>query len=106
MLLAIIKYCLSIGNVLNSESGGRGGAYAFKLESLEKCFDVRYDSDKKTLMSYILSLIKTNDPEALKWQPSPSEYTGLVISYQTLAGDLKMMRDSLSLIQKCMQEVE
>lgn len=105
LLLAIIKYCLSIGNVLNAE-GPRGGAYAFKLDTLEKCFDIHYESDRKTLMSYILTLIKTNDPEAVNWRSTTSEYTGLIISYQTLAGDLKSMKESLSLIHKCMDEIE
>lgn len=105
LLHAILKYCLSVGNVLNAE-GPRGGAYAFKLDTLDKCFDVHSTSGKKSLMSYILELVKAHDSEALRWHPSPSEYAGLIISYQTLSGDLKSMKDSLGLIQKCMQEVE
>jgi hypothetical protein len=96
-----LRYALSIGNVLNAESN-RGGAYGYKLDSLERCFEIKYDNDRKNLMSYILSVIKAKEPDVLKWQPSPNEYSGMIISYPTLAGDLKMMKESIALIQKCM----
>jgi hypothetical protein len=96
-----MRYGLSIGNVLNAESN-RGGAYGFKLESLERCFEIKYDADRKNLMSYILSVIKAKEPETLKWHPSPNEYNGMIISYATLAADLKLMKESIALIQKCM----
>ncbi|KRX01878.1 hypothetical protein PPERSA_05717 [Pseudocohnilembus persalinus] len=52
----IFEHTLALGNYLNGTSA-RGGAYGFKLDSLEKSNDVRYEDNKRTLLMYIMDLI-------------------------------------------------
>jgi hypothetical protein len=47
---------------LNGNSN-RGGAYGFKLDSLEKLTDLKMNQAKKTALQYIVELIETEIKE-------------------------------------------
>lgn len=52
-LITILKYALAIGNYMNGQSA-RGGAYGFKLESLQKMAEVKSQDNKQLLLTYVL----------------------------------------------------
>lgn len=52
-VILTLRYSLALGNYLNGETA-RGGAWGFKLESLEKFSDLKAVDGKHTLMMYIL----------------------------------------------------
>lgn len=55
---------MAIGNYLNGTTA-RGGAFAFKIEGIEKTNDVKDESNKKTLIMYIMNLIYEKHKEPL-----------------------------------------
>ncbi len=48
-----MEYTLGVGNYLNGQSA-RGGAYAFKLELIEKIGEVKSVDNKSNLLMYII----------------------------------------------------
>jgi len=48
---------LALGNYINGDSA-RGGAFAFKLDSLEKTADMKFNDNKRNLLMYIVELIE------------------------------------------------
>lgn len=59
-----LEFSLAIGNYLNGTSS-RGGAFAFKLDSLSQLNDFKFtDGKNSTLLMYIIELVETkiNEP--------------------------------------------
>jgi diaphanous 1 len=52
-----MEYTLGIGNYLNGQSA-RGGAYAYKFDTLEKISDVKSTDNKKNLLMYIIERVE------------------------------------------------
>jgi diaphanous 1 len=58
---------------LNGNSN-RGGAYGFKLDSLEKLTDLKMNQAKKTALQYIVELIETEIKEVLIFKTGYFKY--------------------------------
>ena len=65
VLLEILQYLLAFGNYLNGTSN-RGGAYAYKLDALEKAVDHKAtDNPKKNLLMMIIETIENKKAKDL-----------------------------------------
>lgn len=62
-LRAFLEIVLAFGNYLNS--GKRGPAYGFKLQSLDSLVDAKSGDRKLCLLHYIIETIHKKFPEAL-----------------------------------------
>lgn len=59
-----LKIILAFGNYLNGATN-RGGAYGFKLETLNKIVDLKSNDNKKSLLTFIIEWIYDNSDKAL-----------------------------------------
>ena len=59
----ILEMVLALGNFMNN--GFRGGAYGFKITSLNKLADTKSFDNQTTLLHFLAKLVKTKYPEAL-----------------------------------------
>ncbi|KAI3640676.1 hypothetical protein MIR68_001554 [Amoeboaphelidium protococcarum] len=64
----LLQIILALGNYMNS--GQKGGAYGYKLESLLKLGDVRstMENRRHTLLHYLVDLVDQNLTDAKGWQ--------------------------------------
>lgn len=64
----LLQIVLALGNYLNT--GQRGGAYGFKLESLLKVAEVRstVDNRRYTLLHYLVELLEKKFPDIKDWR--------------------------------------
>lgn len=53
----MLEYVLAVGNYLNGESA-RGGAWAFKFDSLIKISELKMKDNKTTLMMYVVEIFE------------------------------------------------
>lgn len=64
-LRALLEIILAFGNYLNS--GKRGPAYGFKLQSLDALVDAKSADRKQSLLHYIIETVHRKVPEAASW---------------------------------------
>ena len=64
-LRALLEIVLAFGNYLNS--GKRGPAYGFKLQSLDSLVDAKSADRKQCLLHFIIDTIHKKVPEAASW---------------------------------------
>ena len=57
---SIFKYSLGIGNYLNGKSM-KGGAYGFKISSLEKFLNIKSNDNKYNLLMYVIEKVETDN---------------------------------------------
>jgi len=64
----ILKIILALGNYMNS--GNRGGAYGFQINSLVKLVDTKtvYNGRRISLMNYLANLIQNTYPDVLNFR--------------------------------------
>ncbi|KAJ2725122.1 hypothetical protein GGI07_001492 [Coemansia sp. Benny D115] len=62
----VLEVVLSIGNFMNG-SGFRGGAFGFKIASLNRLMDTKADDNKTTLLHFVASTVEENFPGALEF---------------------------------------
>ncbi|ORY82802.1 actin-binding FH2 [Neocallimastix californiae] len=60
----LLELILTIGNFMNGETI-KGGAYGFKISSINKLNDIKSNDKKMTLLNYITSVIQNKFPELL-----------------------------------------
>ena len=106
-LRLLLQIVLAFGNYLNS--GPRGGAYGFKLETLLKLCDVRstVENRKHTLLHFMVDVIDTRFPEADGWQEEiKSCETAAKIDLSLLRKTMVHMRTGLKDAQRLMESLE
>lgn len=57
-----LEYILAYGNYMNGISA-RGGAYAFKLDTLNKIIETKSNDGSKTLLQYIIEAMGNNEKD-------------------------------------------
>lgn len=62
---AVLEIILAFGNYMNS--GKRGPAYGFKLQSLDTLSDTKSSDKKISLLHYIISTVRQNFPDQLNF---------------------------------------
>ncbi|OUM67026.1 hypothetical protein PIROE2DRAFT_40357, partial [Piromyces sp. E2] len=64
----ILQIILALGNYMNS--GNRGGAYGFQINSIVKLVDTKtvYNGRRISLMNYLANLIQNTYPDVLKFR--------------------------------------
>jgi len=64
----VLRIILALGNYMNS--GNRGGAYGFQINSIVKLVDTKtvYNGRRISLMNYLVSLLETTYPDVLKFR--------------------------------------
>lgn len=65
-LRSVLEIILAFGNYLNS--GKRGPAYGFKLQSLDTLLDTKSTDKKMCLLHYIVATIRQKFPELLNFE--------------------------------------
>ncbi|KAJ1960314.1 hypothetical protein GGI12_003874 [Dipsacomyces acuminosporus] len=88
----VLEVVLSIGNFMNG-SGFRGGAFGFKIASLNRLMDTKADDNKTTLLHFVASTIEDNFEEALEFldELKPVD-AGCRVSYAEMKAEMGEMR--------------
>ena len=62
----LLKYILALGNYMNGGTK-KGKAYGFSLNSLKQLLSSKSKDNKITLMEYLITIIKNEEPNALEF---------------------------------------
>eukprot|EP00833_Pecoramyces_ruminatium_P013820 jgi/Orpsp1_1/1187852/evm.model.d7180000060703.1 len=91
----LLELILTIGNFMNGETI-KGGAYGFKISSINKLNDIKSNDKKMTLLNYITNIIQTKFPDLLN---ITSELSGIndacKISTNIIKEDITKIRTTL-----------
>lgn len=96
----VLEIVLALGNLMNT--GQRGGAYGFKLDSLLKLGDTKstITNRKHTLLHYLVDLIQAKFPDVTSFpeELSPVE-TGAKVSIPIIRQTLMQVREGLKRVK-------
>ncbi|KAJ2572713.1 hypothetical protein GGH95_004096, partial [Coemansia sp. RSA 1836] len=92
----VLEVVLSIGNFMNG-SGFRGGAFGFRIASLNRLMDTKADDNKTTLLHFVASAVEENFPAALDFldELKPVD-SGCRVSYAEMKAEMGDMRVRLA----------
>ncbi|KAJ2829097.1 hypothetical protein IWW50_001038, partial [Coemansia erecta] len=92
----VLEVVLSIGNFMNG-SGFRGGAFGFKIASLNRLMDTKAEDNKTTLLHFVASTVEENFPGALEFleELKPVD-SGCRVSYTEMKAEMGDMRVRLA----------
>ncbi|KAJ2705088.1 hypothetical protein FB645_002741 [Coemansia sp. IMI 203386] len=92
----VLEVVLSIGNFMNG-SGFRGGAFGFKIASLNRLMDTKADDNKTTLLHFVASTVEENFPLVLEFleELKPVD-SGCRVSHAEMKAELSDMRVRLT----------
>ncbi|KAJ2780753.1 hypothetical protein GGI18_003790, partial [Coemansia linderi] len=92
----VLEVVLSIGNFMNG-SGFRGGAFGFRIASLNRLMDTKADDNKTTLLHFVASTVEDNFPDALEFldELKPVD-SGCRVSYAEMKAEMGDMRVRLA----------
>ncbi|KAJ2368497.1 hypothetical protein IW150_005393, partial [Coemansia sp. RSA 2607] len=92
----ILEVVLSIGNYMNG-SGYRGGAFGFKIASLNRLMDTKAEDNKTTLLHFVASTVEENFPLALEFleELRPVD-AGCRVSHAEMKAEMADMRVRLA----------
>ncbi|KAJ2798333.1 hypothetical protein H4S07_005718, partial [Coemansia furcata] len=92
----VLEVVLSIGNFMNG-SGFRGGAFGFRIASLNRLMDTKADDNKTTLLHFVASAVEENFPGALEFldELKPVD-SGCRVSYAEMKAEMADMRVRLA----------
>ncbi|KAI9500030.1 hypothetical protein BX070DRAFT_196494 [Coemansia spiralis] len=88
----VLEVILSIGNFMNG-SGFRGGAFGFKIASLNKLMDTKAEDNKTTLLHFVASTVDENFKDALEFlsELKPVD-SGCRVSHAEMKAEMADMR--------------
>ncbi|KAJ2614327.1 hypothetical protein H4S08_001755 [Coemansia sp. RSA 1365] len=88
----VLEVVLSIGNFMNG-SGFRGGAFGFKIASLNRLMDTKAEDNKTTLLHFVAATVEESFPDALEFldELKPVD-SGCRVSYTEMRAELGDMR--------------
>jgi diaphanous 1 len=55
--LSLFKWTLAVGNYLNGQSN-KGGAYGFRIDTIERMGDVKSLDTKTTVLAYVIAQVE------------------------------------------------
>ncbi|KAJ1902275.1 hypothetical protein LPJ66_000162 [Kickxella alabastrina] len=92
----VLEVVLSIGNFMNG-SGFRGGAFGFKIASLNRLMDTKAEDNKTTLLHFVASTVEETFPGALEFleELRPVD-SGCRVSHAEMKAELSDMRVRLA----------
>ncbi|KAJ2785357.1 hypothetical protein H4R18_000568 [Coemansia javaensis] len=92
----VLEVVLSIGNYMNG-SGFRGGAFGFKIASLNRLMDTKAEDNRTTLLHFVASTVEECFPDALAFldELRPVD-AGCRVSYTEMRAELGDMRVRLA----------
>ncbi|KAJ2881375.1 hypothetical protein FB639_002629, partial [Coemansia asiatica] len=92
----VLEVVLSIGNYMNG-SGFRGGAFGFKIASLNRLMDTKAEDNKTTLLHFVASTVEENFPLALEFleELKPVD-SGCRVSHAEMKAEINDMRVRLT----------
>ncbi|KAJ1680355.1 hypothetical protein EV182_000137 [Spiromyces aspiralis] len=91
----ILEIILSIGNFMNG-SGFRGGAYGFRIASLNKLMDTKAQDNKTTLLHFVATVVEEKFSNALTFLDDLNPVdAGCRVAYQDLRAEFKAMGEQL-----------
>ncbi|KAJ2521556.1 hypothetical protein H4217_001312, partial [Coemansia sp. RSA 1939] len=92
----ILEVILSIGNFMNG-SGFRGGAFGFKIASLNKLMDTKADDNKTTLLHFVALAAEENFEDSLEFldELKPVD-SGCRVSHAEMKAEMADMRVRLA----------
>ncbi|KAJ2312715.1 hypothetical protein H4R23_004655, partial [Coemansia sp. Cherry 401B] len=92
----VLEVVLSIGNFMNG-SGFRGGAFGFKIASLNRLMDTKAEDNKTTLLHFVASTVEESFPSALDFleELRPVD-SGCRVSYTEMKAEMGDMRVRLN----------
>ncbi|KAI9477677.1 hypothetical protein BX667DRAFT_468661 [Coemansia mojavensis] len=84
----VLEVVLSIGNFMNG-SGFRGGAFGFKIASLNRLMDTKAEDNKTTLLHFVAATVEENFPSALEFleELRPVD-SGCRVSYTEMGAEM------------------
>ncbi|KAJ1922239.1 hypothetical protein H4219_000101 [Mycoemilia scoparia] len=99
----ILEIILSIGNFMNG-SGFRGGAYGFRIASLNKLMDTKAHDNKTTLLHFVASVVEERFGQALGFldELNPVD-SGCRVAYQEMRTEFKLMGEQLDEVRNELQ---
>ena len=98
-LRALLEIILAFGNYLNS--GKRGPAYGFKLQSLDALMDAKSADRKKCLLHYIIETVHRKVPEALSWDVDLRFIDkAATVSLENILSDVAELQKGMDLTRK------
>uniref|UniRef100_A0AAY3ZZJ4 Uncharacterized protein n=1 Tax=Denticeps clupeoides TaxID=299321 RepID=A0AAY3ZZJ4_9TELE len=104
-LKKILEIILAFGNYMNS--GKRGAAYGFRLQSLDLLLDTKSTDRKQTLLHFIVSIIQEKYPQLQTF------YTELrfvdkasLVSLDSILQDVRSLEKGMDVARKELQEQE
>ncbi|KAJ2713086.1 hypothetical protein H4R19_002425, partial [Coemansia spiralis] len=92
----VLEVVLSIGNFMNG-SGFRGGAFGFKIASLNRLMDTKADDNKTTLLHFVATTVEECFPDALAFldELRPVD-AGCRVSYTEMKAEMGDLRVRLA----------
>ncbi|KAG5458339.1 MAG: hypothetical protein BJ554DRAFT_1446, partial [Olpidium bornovanus] len=100
--LKILEVILTIGNFMNG-TGYRGGAFGFRINSINKLVDTKSTDNKTTLLHFLASTVESKFPELLQIQTELNDvgpacrvsFAALRAEYAEIKSKLRMIRQEL-----------
>ncbi|KAK9720522.1 hypothetical protein K7432_004102 [Basidiobolus ranarum] len=91
----LLELILVMGNYMNG-TGFRGGAYGFKINSINKLIDTKDKENQYTLLHFLVNLIETKFPDIAKFQSELKDIGGACrISFQEMRIELQDLHSKL-----------
>ncbi|KAI8815088.1 hypothetical protein BJ742DRAFT_782312 [Cladochytrium replicatum] len=106
-LKELFKVILALGNYLNS--GARGGAYGFKLNTILKLADTKSQLShrKHTLLHYLTELVDRKFPEAAGFEKELLHIDeGSKVTIPGVRQVLTMLRENINFIKQLLEKIE
>ncbi|ORX92728.1 FH2-domain-containing protein [Basidiobolus meristosporus CBS 931.73] len=91
----LLELILVMGNYMNG-TGFRGGAYGFKINSINKLIDTKDKENETTLLHFLVNLIESKFPEITQFQEELKDIGGACrISFQEMKIELQDLHSKL-----------
>ncbi|PVZ98885.1 hypothetical protein BB558_005117 [Smittium angustum] len=104
--MELLQIILIIGNYMNG-SGFRGGAFGFKINSLNKVIDTKDIYNKSTLLHFIVNTIENVFPKALSFKESLEPLSnGCKVSYNDLRAEVNNIKNQILMLKKEVETCE
>ncbi|PVU96081.1 hypothetical protein BB561_001397 [Smittium simulii] len=104
--IKLLQIILIIGNYMNG-SGFRGGAFGFKISSINKIIETKDKSNKTTLLHVLLDVIENNFSNILEFKSQLKPINDACsVSYKEVKITMNRINKNISIIQKEIEECE
>ncbi|XP_057175687.1 formin-like protein 1 [Triplophysa rosa] len=102
-LKKILEIILAFGNYMNS--GKRGSAYGFRLQSLDLLLDMKSTDRKQTLLHFIISIIQEKYPQLQNFHTELHFLDkAALVSLDSIIADVRSLEKGMEMVRKEFQQ--